>query len=128
MPSDFSALQSAAEAQYSGAYVAAGEQAFLLALPDGPVLTFAFEPGEPATVVVRTMVLDLGDVSRAGEFAKSAPADAHGATFSAGADGALYLTARRPVDELADAESLAACVGDFTRTVAEWQGRGSLYT
>lgn len=128
MPSGFSALQSIAKAQYPGAYVAAGEQAFLLALPDGPVLTFALEPGEPASVVVRTMVLDLGDVSRAGEFAKSAPSEMHGATFSAGADGALYLTARRPSDELADAESLAACIGGFTRTVAEWRGRGSLYT
>ncbi len=133
MTTEFADLQRLAEAQYPEAFAPGGAHAFTLALADAPAITFASFPGDPAAALVRTRVLDLASIPRAGAFAKSALAGnffwggTRGATLSVDADGALYLTERRPVEQLADADALASCIEDFTRTTLDWQERGALY-
>jgi len=133
MTTEFEDLKRLAEAQYPEAFAPGGAHAFTLALADAPAITFASLPGDPAAALVRTRVLDLASVPRAGAFAKAALAanffwgGTRGATLSVGADGVLHLTERRPVSQLADADALAACIADFSRTTADWQERSALY-
>lgn len=129
---DFDQLRTLAAERLPEAFAPEGDAAFALAL-DGFALRFASVPGEPAIAVVRTKVIDLADVPRAGAFARAALAanffwgGTRGATLSVGADGALYATERRPLDELADADGLARCLDDFSGTVVEWRERSALY-
>ena len=132
MNAEFADLRSLAEAQGGEAFVPQGDGAFTLALA-GFALSFARVPGEPATALVRARVLELADVPRAPDFAKAALAGnffwggTRGATLSLGDDCALWLTERRPLDELADADGLVECITDFGKTVADWRERSALY-
>ncbi len=100
---------------------------------DGFAIRFAALSGDPAATLVRARILDLADVPRTADFAKAALAGnffwggTRGATLSVGADGALYATERRSLDELEDVKSLEACVTDFARTAANWRERSALY-
>jgi hypothetical protein len=129
---DFDQLRTLAAERLPEAFAPEGDASFALAL-DGFGLRFASVPGEPAIAVVRAKVIDLADVPRAGAFARAALAanflwgGTHGATLSVGANGALYATERRPLDELADADGLARCLDDFSGTVVEWRARSALY-
>ena len=132
MTASFQEFKVRAAEWWPDAFVAEGDDVFALAL-DGFALRFASVPGELALAIVRAKVVDLADVPRAGDFAKAALAanffwgGTRGATLSVGADGALYATERRPLDELADADGLARCLDDFSGIVADWRGRSELY-
>ncbi len=132
MNASFQDLKTLAAERWPGAFVAEGDDVFALAT-DGFAIRFAALPGDPAATLVRARILDLADVPRAADFAKAALAGnffwggTRGATLSIGADGALYATERRPLDELEDVESLEACVTDFARTAADWRERSALY-
>ena len=132
MMTDFNQLEDFAETLYpvgftrisDGEFAAAGEQL---------TLHFASFPGDPMMVLVRARVLGMEDVRRSTDFAKAVLAGnffwggTRGATLSVGEDGGLYLTERRPVDELADAEGLEACVDEFNETAGDWRERSELY-
>jgi hypothetical protein len=132
MTASFQEFKDRAAEWWPDAFVAEGDDVFALAL-NGFALRFAALPGDPAATLVRARVLDLADVPRAADFAKAALAGnffwggTRGATLSVGADGALYATERRPLDELEDVKSLEACVTDFARTAADWRERSALY-
>ena len=132
MTASFQEFKVRAAEWWPDAFVAEGDDVFALA-SDGFALRFAALPGDPAATLVRARVLDLADVLRAGDFAKAALAGnffwggTRGATLSVGADGALYATERRPLDELADADGLARCLDDFSGIVADWRERSALY-
>ena len=129
---EFDQLRTLAAERLPDAFLPEGDASFALAL-DGFALRFASVPGELALAIVRAKVVDLADVPRAGDFAKAALAanffwgGTRGATLSVGADGALYATERRPLDELADADGLARCLDDFSGLVAGWRERSALY-
>lgn len=88
---------------------------------------------DPACALIRARVLFLTEVPRAGDFARAALSGnffwngTNGATLSAGPDEGLYLTERRPLDELADEAALRSCLEDLTATVGQWQIRSNLY-
>ena len=132
MTASFQEFKERAAEWWPDAFVAEGDDVFALAF-DGFALRFAALPGDPAATLVRARVLDLADVPRASDFAKAALAGnffwggTRGATLSVGADGVLYATERRPLDELGDADVLRTCVADFARTAADWRGRSELY-
>ena len=132
MTASFQEFKDRAAEWWPDAVVAEGDDVFALA-SDGFALLFAALPGDPAATLVRARILDLADVPRAADFARAALAGnffwggTRGATLSVGADGVLYATERRPLDELDDADALRACVADFARTAADWRGRSELY-
>ncbi|MBQ9274244.1 MAG: type III secretion system chaperone [Succinivibrio sp.] len=90
-------------------------------------------PEDPSCALIRARVLFLTEVPRAGDFARAALSGnffwngTNGATLSAGPDEGLYLTERRPLDELADEAALRSCLDDFTSTAGQWQVRSALY-
>jgi len=132
MTTDFDQLMKFAETLYADGFSRIGDGEFAVA---GDLLTlhFASLPGNPAMVLVRSRVLWMKDVRRSADFAKAVIAGnffwdgTRGATLSVGEDGGLYLTERRPADELADAEGLEACVDDFNETANDWRERSELY-
>jgi hypothetical protein len=132
MNGSFEDLEAAARSRFPEAFASAGDGAFALEA-DGIRIVFARLPGEPSTALVRARVLEMAEVPRAGDFAKAALAGnffwggARGATLSVGPDGALHLTERRPLDELADAEGLEGCIADFAESAADWRERSALY-
>jgi len=129
---DFSDIQHAAEENFGDACVPRGGDAFSLVLPDGAV-SFASIPGNPAQAIVRTRMFDTNGLSRKGGLALAALegnffwSGTNGATLSLGEDGALWLTERRPVDELAVPGGLDACLDELAETVAVWRERGELH-
>ena len=126
---DFSAL---AESRYGGAYASGGGGMFSVSL-ETLTVEFVRAAGDPAAAIVRAKILDLADVPRADDFAKAALAGnffwsgTRGATLSIGADNALWLTERRPLDELCDGDGLAQCLDDFAETALDWRERSALY-
>ncbi len=134
MTSDFESLKTFALERFGGAFADGGAGAFSVALEDGDAVEFFRAGGEPeGEVSVRAKVLELDSVARPGDFAKSALggnffwSGTRGATLSVGVDGALWLTERRAIDELSDAEGFGQCLGDFTETMADWRERSALY-
>ncbi len=132
MMTDFNQLEDFAETLYADGFTRISDGEFAVA---GEQLTlhFASFPGDPMMVLVRARVLGMEDVRRSTDFAKAVLAGnffwggTRGATLSVGEDGGLYLTERRPVDELADAEGLEACVDEFNETAGDWRERSELY-
>ena len=110
-------------------------------LPNGAVsialgsssLMFFPAPDDADCLFVRTRVVSLSEVTRAGEFARAALAGnffwhaTRGARLSIGPDRAVYLTERRLIDGLADPRALAEVIENFQLTVTDWQIRSSLY-
>ena len=134
MTFDFESLKTMAQERCGEAFADGGPKAFSVVLEDGDAVEF-FRPGwaPEGVVCVRAKVLDLDAVGRPGDFAKSVLggnffwSGTRGATLSVGADGGLWLTERRGIEELADAESLGRCLEDFAETVADWRERSALY-
>ncbi|MBQ9727083.1 MAG: type III secretion system chaperone [Kiritimatiellae bacterium] len=132
MTHDFSDIRRAAEERFGAACVPRGGEAFSLVLPD-MTASFAPIPGAPALVLVRTRVLDTNGLSRKGGLALAALegnffwSGTNGATLSLGEDGALWLTERRPVEELSAPGGLGACLDELAGTAAAWRERGSLH-
>lgn len=133
MQAAFEDIQRLAAGRWPDACSSAGDQCFTL---DAGAFRAEFfrAPGDPAgDVCVRAKVLDLGAVRRAGAFAVAAVqgnyfwGGTRGATLSLGSDNALWLTERREAAELADAESLEACLADFALTIDDWRERSALY-
>lgn len=128
---DFSAM---AESCCGGAYSTGTRGSFAVMLEDSAVtVEFLRGAGDPAAALVRARILDLRSVPRAADFAKAALAanffwgGTRGATLSVAADGALYATERRMLDELCDAEELMRCLDDFAETALDWRERSVLY-
>lgn len=132
MPHDFSDIAHLAGDSYGEAFVRRGGNAFSLVLGEGTV-SFAEIPGDPALAIVRMCVLDLAALPRKGGMALAALegnffwSGTNGGTLSVGEDGGLWLTERRPVEELAAPGGLAACVSDFTETAFAWRERSALH-
>lgn len=134
MTYDFDSLKTWARERFGGACADGGPNAFSVTLEDGGAVEFFHAAGEPeGEVFVRAKVLELDDVARPGDFAKSVLggnffwSGTRGATLSVGVDGGLWLTERRPIDELSDAEGFGQCLGDVAATMADWRERGALY-
>ncbi len=102
-------------------------------LDENAVISVAFVGSDLNNLIVRMRVVDLKDVSRAGDFAKAVLAGnfywtgTNGATLSVGPDNVLYLTDRRALDEFTDRATLKKCFDDFVSTVSDWQIRSQLY-
>ena len=132
MKNDFNDLGRFAAQTYDEAVVQRGERAFSLVLDEGTV-SFAPVLADPAMVLVRMRVLDMDALPRKGGLALAALegnffwSGTNGGTLSVGEDGGLWLTERRPVEELAAPGGLAACVSDFTETAFDWRERGALH-
>lgn len=132
MSCDFDSLKTWARERFGGACADGGPNAFSVALEDGGAVEFFHAAGEPEDeVFVRAKVLELDDVARPGDFAKSVLGGncfwGGGATLSVGVDGGLWLTERRAIGELSDAEGFGQCLCDVAATMAEWRERGALY-
>lgn len=134
MTSDFESLKTLARDLRAEGFADGGAGAFSVALEDGDAVEFFRTGGEPeGEVNVRTKVLDLDDVARPGDFAKSVLggnffwSGTRGGTLSVGVDGGLWLTERRAIDELSDAEGFGQCLDDFAETVLDWRERSALY-
>lgn len=134
MTYDFESLKIWAQERFGGDFADGGSNAFSVALADGGAVEFFHAAGEPeGEVFVRAKVLELDEVARPGDFAKSVLggnyfwSGTRGATLSVGTDGALWLTERRAIDELSDAEGFNRCLGDFADTVSDWRERSALY-
>jgi hypothetical protein len=121
-----------AQERHPEAFAKSGRDAFSLTTNAGAI-EFIHAAGDPACAIVRVRVLDMADVPRADDFAKSVLAGnffwggTRGATLSIGADNALWLTERRPLDELTFAGGLEQCLDDFSTTVFDWRERSALY-
>ena len=134
MTSDFESLKTMARERLGENFADGGANAFSVATGDGDAIAFFHAGGEPeGEVSVRAKVLDLDEVARPGDFAKAALggnffwSGTRGATLSVGADGALWLTERRAIDELSDAEGFGQCLQDFAGTLSDWRERSALY-
>ena len=129
---DFNDLRQFAEETFGAACVPRGGGAFSLTL-DGWTVSFAPIPGDPAMALVRSRVLDMEAVARKGSLALAALegnffwSGTNGGTLSADADGALWLTERRPVGELAAPGGLEACLSGFAETLSAWRERSALH-
>jgi hypothetical protein len=134
MTSDFESLKTMARERLGESFADGGTNAFSVATGDGDAVEFFRAGGEPeGEVSVRAKVLDLDEVARPGDFAKSVLggnffwSGTRGATLSVGVDGGLWLTERRAIDELSDAEGFGQCLDDFAETVSDWRERSALY-
>lgn len=134
MTTDFQSFKTLARERLGEGFADGGPNAFSVALDGGDAIAFFHAGGEPEDEVsVRAKVLDLDELARPGDFAKAALGGnffwggTRGATLSVGTDGALWLTERRGLDELADAEGFARCLDDFAGTLSDWRERGALY-
>ena len=132
MSISFDDVASLAESRYRDAFVRGEGNSFSL-LEDGRQIDFFQVPGEPAMSVIRARVLSITDIPRAADFAKACIAGnffwsgTRGATLSISADNMLYLTERRPLDELADVDGLDACLENIMQAITDWQERSALY-
>ena len=132
MNTSFDDVASLAETRYRNAFVRGDGNSFSL-LEDGRQIDFFPVPGEPATAMVRARVLSIADIPRAADFAKACIAGnffwsgTRGATLSISVDNMLYLTERRPLDELADVDGLEACLENIMQAITDWQERSALY-
>lgn len=132
MTHDFSDIRASAEARFGEACVLRDGNAFSLVL-DGGTVSFAESSGNPAMTVVRARVTDLGAVARKGGLALAALegnffwSGTNGATLSVDEDGALWLTERRPTEELAAPGGLESCLDEFVATIAAWRERSDLH-
>lgn len=134
MTGDFESLKGFARERWGEAFADGGQGAFSVALEGGGSVEF-FRPGwaPDGVVCVRAKVLDMDEVGRPGDFAKSVLggnffwSGTRGATLSVGTDGALWVTERRGIEDLSDAEGFGQCLGDFADTVADWRERSGLY-
>ena len=133
MRAEFDDVRRVAAERWPDAFAEAGDDCFTL---DAGAFRADFfrVPGAPdGEVCVRAKVLDLDAVARPGDFAKSVLggnffwSGTRGATLSVGVDGALWLTERRAIDELSDAEGFGQCLDDFAETVSDWRERSALY-
>lgn len=129
---DFNDIWQIAEETFGAACVPRSGSAFSLVL-DGWAVSFAPIPGDPDMALVRSRVLDLEGVARKGGLALAALeanffwSGTNGGTLSAEGDGALWLTERRPAEELAAPGGLEACVSDFAETISAWRERSALH-
>ncbi|MBP5674140.1 MAG: type III secretion system chaperone [Victivallales bacterium] len=132
MNTSFEDVASLAESRYRDAFVRGAGNSFSL-LEDGRQIDFFQVPGELATSVVRARVLSIANMLRAADFAKACIAGnffwsgTRGATLSISEDDVLYLTERRPLDELADADGFDACLENIMQAITDWQERSALY-
>ncbi len=132
MNSDFNNIASLAAQSFGESFVPRGECAFSLVLDEGTI-SFASVLANPAMALVRMRVLDLSVLPRKGGLALAALegnffwSGTNGGTLSVGEDGGLWLTERRPVDELAAPGGLSDCVSSFTETAFEWRERSELH-
>ncbi len=132
MTTSFDDIASLAESRYRNAFVRGNGNSFSLS-EDGRQIDFFQAPGEPATSMVRARVLSIADMRRAADFAKACIAGnffwegTRGATLSIGADDVLYLTERRPLDELSDVDGFDACLENIMLAITDWQERSALY-
>ena len=132
MSTSFDDVASLAESRYRDAFARGEGNSFSL-LEDGRQIDFFQVPGEPATAVVRARVLSIANMHRAADFAKACIAGnffwsgTRGATLSISADDVLYLTERRPLDELADVDGFDACLENIMQAITDWQERSALY-
>ena len=132
MTNDFSDIRLLASRSFGGSFAPRGDHAFSLAL-DALTISFAEIPGDPALALVRTRLLDMDAVPRKGGLALAALegnffwSGTNGGTLSVGEDGALWLTERRPVSELATPDGFAACLSDFSLDAATWRERSALH-
>ena len=117
---------------YRQAFAPGNGESFALS-EDGVAIEFIHVPGNPAAVIVRAKILDMADVPRAEDFAKAVVAGnffwggSRGATLSVDIDHSLWITERRLLDDLGDADLLGKCLADFIQTITDWQERSSLY-
>ena len=132
MSMGFSEFMAMARERHAETFAKGERESFSLASEAGAI-EFIHAAGDPAGAIVRARVLDMADVPRAGDFAKSVLAGnffwggTRGATLSIGADNALWLTERRPLDELAFEGGLEQCLDEFSTTVFDWRERSALY-
>lgn len=132
MTTDFSDIRLLASRSFGGSFAPRGDHAFSLAL-DALTISFAEIPGDPALALVRARLLDMDAVPRKGGLAIAAMegnffwSGTNGGTLSVGEDGALWLTERRPVSELATPDGFAACLSDFSLDAATWRERSALH-
>lgn len=132
MNNDFNDIKRLAEEGFGEAFVPRDGNAFSLVLDEG-TFSFAEIPGDPAMTLVRTRALALTDVARKGGLALAALegnffwSGTNGATLSVGEDGALWLTERRPTEELAVPGGLESCLDEFAETAAAWRERSDLH-
>lgn len=128
----FADIKALAERMFGREFTARGENEFSLVFEGLPV-TFAAVPGDDGMVMLRSRVVDTGGVARKGSLAVAALEGnffwlgTKGATLSLGRDGWLWLTDRRPVEALDDADNLAACISDLLSTTVLWQERSVLH-
>ncbi|MBQ7251699.1 MAG: type III secretion system chaperone [Kiritimatiellae bacterium] len=134
MTSDFESLKTLARERLGDGFADGGPNAFSVATEDGDAIAFFRAGGEPeGEICVRAKVLDLDGVARPGDFAKSVLggnffwSGTRGATLSVGTDGGLWLTERRAIDELSDAEGFRQCLDDFAETLSDWRERSALH-
>ena len=132
MNETFKDMAALAESRYGEAFSPQSDGAFSVAIDEGAVAFFR-AAGDTASAFVRAKVLSMDEVGRSGDFAKAALAGnffwggTRGATLSVGADNALYVTERRLLGELADADGLERCLDDFGETISDWRERSALY-
>ncbi len=100
---------------------------------DERTLTFVHAPDDPDSVLIRTRVLSLSELSQPGEFAKAALSGnffwhaTRGAKLSVGSDDVVYLSENRLLEELSDPDSIISAIEDFMDTVTDWQIRSRIY-
>ena len=132
MTSEFNDIKSLAERMFVSEYKAQGESAFTLDFVS-LTISFAALPGEPGMTLLRSRVIDTEGMARKGSLALTALESnffwlgTKGAKLSLGKDGWLWLTDRRPIESLANADNLAGCISDFLATTVLWQERGVLH-
>ena len=132
MTTSFDDIASLAESRYRNAFVRVNDNYFSLK-EDGRQIDFFQVPGEPATSMVRASVLSLANMRRAADFAKACIAGnffwlgTRGATLSISADDVLYLTERRPLDELTYVDGFDECLANIMQAITDWQERSALY-
>ena len=86
--------------------------------------------GEPKYVLLMlaaALVAYLGGLAMAALAGNFFWGGTRGATLSVGADNALYVTERRPLDELCDSDGIAQCLDEFSDTIFDWRERSALY-
>ena len=132
MTTSFEDIVSLAESRYRNAFVRGNGNSFSLS-EEGRQIDFFQVPGEPTMSMVRARVISIADMRRAADFAKACIAGnffwagTRGATLSISEDDVLYLTERRPLDEIADVDGFDACLENIMLAITDWQERSALY-
>lgn len=132
MNTDFRDFEERAKERFGEVFVPGEHDSFSLHLDSGTICFFRANGDPEGNVFIRAKILDIGELSRPGDFAKAALggnffwSGTRGATISAD-DDAFYLTERRGLEEFADDESLLSCIDDFSSILADWRERSILY-